>query len=372
MDERRTGDRGLSELLGRSEEVRRRPDLRGFVKLLLGIIGRPLRDPVGQLLASTVLLLVLWGPNGELRLLREVWADWRPFTDPQGRAGVIDGVPWDQEWISFGAGFALLVLVPCVLIKGVWKHDLRDYGLGLPARNRMRLSLFAAAFLLLTSLPAFLLATGDEGMRATYPLYRGPLDSWDFVVYELGYLLFFVAIEFAFRGYLLLGLFRVHDRDALEAGGERGRLLFRTGSWGCSRARTSTAARSGRRPARSGRTPAPSSAARPPSGVRRRGGPGPRRGSPSPRAGDRPDSPRTAGRATAPAHRRPARRRRRPAGAGGCPVLDHRLGGAQAEVVLPVVAQARPEPIQQRLVVELTRTHSPPRRSRPGRILARP
>lgn len=191
------------------------------------MIVRPLRDPVGLLLASAVVLLVLWGPNGELPLVHHLWSGWQPGVDPQGRPVVLPGIPWDQEWISFAAGVGLVVLIPCALIKWVFKHDLRDYGLGLPERNRTKLSAFSAAFLLLASLPAFLLATGDAEMKATYPLYRGSLDGWDFVIYEAGYLLFFVAIEFIFRGYLLLGLFGVKDRSALpESTGESGRLLF--------------------------------------------------------------------------------------------------------------------------------------------------
>jgi uncharacterized protein len=53
-------------------------------------------------------------------------------------------------------------------------------------------------------------------MRALYPLYRGPFASvGEFALYEAGYFLFFVAIEFIFRGYLLFGLYNARDRDAL-------------------------------------------------------------------------------------------------------------------------------------------------------------
>lgn len=173
------------------------------------MVWRALRDPVGVLVASAIVLLVLWGPDGEVPLLGELWSGWRPATEePVGRSSIVDGVPWDQEWLAFAIGLVLLVAVPCVLIKRVLKGDLRDYGLGLPERSRVRLSIYAALFLLAVSAPAFVLSTGDESMQATYPLYRGELDGWDFVFYELGYLAFFVVIEFVFRGYLLLGLFR--------------------------------------------------------------------------------------------------------------------------------------------------------------------
>ena len=52
-------------------------------------------------------------------------------------------------------------------------------------------------------------------MQATYPLFRGHFDTTlDFVIYEVGYLSFFVVIEFVFRGYLLFGLYQLRDRDA--------------------------------------------------------------------------------------------------------------------------------------------------------------
>ena len=223
----RDRDGGLRALLDLSERVRRAPTLSGFLRLIARVVARPLRDVPGMVLAAAIVLIVLWGPNGGLALVGELWDGWRPFEDPAGRPSVIPGIPWDQEWLAFAAGFVLLVLVPCALITFVFHHDLRDYGLGLPARNRVRLSVFSALFLLVASLPAFLLSTGDEGMQATYPLYRGSLEGWDFVVYELGYVLFFIAIEFMFRGFLLLGLFSSKDRDAApEAAGERGPLLF--------------------------------------------------------------------------------------------------------------------------------------------------
>jgi hypothetical protein len=208
-------DHRLRELLDLSERVRRAPTLSGFLRLIALVVARPLRDIPGMVLAGAIVLIVLWGPNGGLALVGELWDGWRPFEDPAGRPSVIPGIPWDQEWLAFAAGFVLLVLVPCALIKFVFHHDLRDYGLGLPPGNRMRLAAFSAMFLFLAAIVPFLFATGDEGMKATYPLYRGALDGSDFWIYEAGYLLFFIAIEFVFRGWLLLGLFPAFGYYAL-------------------------------------------------------------------------------------------------------------------------------------------------------------
>jgi membrane protease YdiL (CAAX protease family) len=215
-------------LIELAEDQREHPTLLGFAKLIGRMVSWPLRTTTGQLLASAVVLIVLWGRNGELPWIRYLWSGWKPFTEhPAARPRVISGLAWDQEWIAFAAGFVLLVAVPCVLIKVVFHHDLKDYGLGLPDRRRARLAAFSAAVLVAMSIAPFLIATGDSAMKRTYPLYHGSLNGWNFVAYELGYLAFFIAIEFMFRGYLLLGLFRVLDRDAPSQGaGERGPLLF--------------------------------------------------------------------------------------------------------------------------------------------------
>ncbi|HEV7806551.1 MAG TPA: CPBP family intramembrane glutamic endopeptidase [Solirubrobacteraceae bacterium] len=203
-----------------TEEVRRRPTIRGLLRLIVLGVRLPLRTAAGVVLASTTALLLLWGPGGVVPLLGEVWSGWQPASSrPAQRPSVIAGVPWDQEWIAFAIGFVLLVLVPIALIKWVLREDLRDYGLGLPERPRVKISVLAAGFLLLVGLPAFVVSTGDTGMQATYPLYHGDLDGWDFVIYELGYLAFFITVEFVFRGYLLFGLLGAgrNERLGLQA-----------------------------------------------------------------------------------------------------------------------------------------------------------
>src|SRR4051812_22638517 len=117
MDESGRSDTKLAQMLELAEHVRQQPTLKGFIKLIAQMVARPLRDPVGMLLASAIVLIMLWGLNGELPLLHLVWSGWRPSTEPHGRADVIPGLPWDQEWISFAAGAVLLVLIPCALIK---------------------------------------------------------------------------------------------------------------------------------------------------------------------------------------------------------------------------------------------------------------
>lgn len=221
-EERRPRSRAVSEA-----ELEQ-PSLRTLFKLIYNSVTRLFHDPIGMILGSTFVLIMLWGFHGNLELLGVVWKGWKgPGSSPSARAPILPGVPWDQEWLSFAAGFLLLVIIPILLIKFVYRQDLRDYGLGPPRKDRWGLTALASAALLVVTLPAFYLGSKDPGMRATYPLFRGFTGSGQFVLYELGYLPFFVAIEFIFRGYLLFGLYHLKDRDA-PAGveGVRGRLVF--------------------------------------------------------------------------------------------------------------------------------------------------
>lgn len=212
-----------------SEAEMDRPTVGFVLKLIWNSLVRVFHDPVGMILASGFALIMVWGYHGRLEILGRLWEGWKgPGSPPEGRARILPGVPWDQEALSFMAGLVLLVVVPCILIKVVYRRSLSDFGLGLPPRGKGRLALLSAAILLVASLPAFYLGTRDAEMKATYPIYRGTFSGLsDFVCYELAYLPFFIAIEFIFRGYLLFGLFNLRDEHAPPGvSGEPGPLVF--------------------------------------------------------------------------------------------------------------------------------------------------
>ncbi len=126
---------------------------------------------------------------------------------------LIPGVPWDNELISFFGGALLLVGIPILLIRFVYKQPLSAYGLGLPPANRRRFALLAFAVLTVVALPVFYIGARDPAMPAVYPFYRAFANFGDFIAYALIYLPFFIAIEFIFRGYLLFGLAGVKDDE---------------------------------------------------------------------------------------------------------------------------------------------------------------
>lgn len=208
-------------LLEVPESSLEQPTVHTVVRMIYNTVARAFHDPLAMLVGGGFVALMLWGGDGRVELVGVFWKGWAPFIDRGGVPTVIPGVPWDQEWLAYAAGVLLVVVLPALLIRYGFRQDLRDYGLGLPRRDRLRLTLVSSALLFAVSIPAFLIAARDPGMRATYPLYRGSFESLgDFAVYEAGYFAFFVAIEFIFRGYLLFGVYRfIRDRGGQGAGG---------------------------------------------------------------------------------------------------------------------------------------------------------
>lgn len=173
----------------------------------------------GQIIGSTFILIMAWGTHGRLELLGYFWPDWRgPGVEIGSRPSLIPGVPWDNELISFLGGALLLVVIPILLIRFVFKQPLSLYGLGLPSRERWRLGVQTFLFVTLVSLPFFWIGSHIDDMRRLYPLYRPFDNTGQFVLYELSYLPYFIAIEFIFRGYLLFGLAGVRDVEVNDSG----------------------------------------------------------------------------------------------------------------------------------------------------------
>lgn len=175
-------------------------------------------ERAGQILGSAFLLLMVWGFHGNLDLLHGILPGWRgPGVDIGARPQLIPGVPWDNELISFWGGALLVVVIPALLILFVYRQKLSDYGLGLPPKGRRKLAVITFLVLTLLSLPAFYIATRNADMRAIYPFYRPFTSVPQFILYELTYLPFFIAIEFIFRGYLLFGLAGIGKAEGVRA-----------------------------------------------------------------------------------------------------------------------------------------------------------
>ena len=173
-----------------------------------------LKERPGQIIGSAFLLIMIWGTHGKLELLKYIWPDWRgPGQNLNDRPILLPGIPWDHELISFWGGALLVVVIPLIIIKFGFKQPLSHYGLGLPPKGRRMLALWTFLTLTLICVPAFWIGAHDPGMQQVYPFYKPFSSTGAFILYELSYLPFFIAIEFIFRGYLLFGLAGVLDEE---------------------------------------------------------------------------------------------------------------------------------------------------------------
>jgi len=148
---------------------------------------------IGGLLLGIVLLALVyyWGNVRSWGLEGVGWA-------PEERWA------WMQRWdrfVWFGLNFVLLFGVPALVIRFWWRQPLRDYGLALgkPAIWLRYLLVYG-----LVMVPVVLLASRLPSLQDFYPLYRPARTSavW-FLAAAGGWLVYFFAWEFFFRGFLL-------------------------------------------------------------------------------------------------------------------------------------------------------------------------
>lgn len=94
-------------------------------------------------------------------------------------------------------------LIPALVIRRVFGHRLRDYGLnadGFLRHLRVYLLLFLPVFALVFAV------SGSADFQAKYPLYKDHLGLADLLIWEVLYGLQFFALEFFFRGFLIHGV----------------------------------------------------------------------------------------------------------------------------------------------------------------------
>jgi hypothetical protein len=195
------------------------PDLMTIFEIIKNAVLQ-LRDKTAIILWSSFILLILWGAEGNLKV----------FTNLLGAGWIrkiFPNVAWGDQLATFIGGFVLLVVIPCLIIKFRFREKLSEYGLGWP-RDRIKLGLLSMAVIMAIGIPVFYFGTFNPEMQHEYPLFGTAIQTWPgFIVYEVVYLLFFITIEFIFRGYLLFGLYGIKDVKALKGvRGIKGPLVF--------------------------------------------------------------------------------------------------------------------------------------------------
>lgn len=178
-----------------------------ILKLIWTLIKSFFKEKPEIIILSSIILILLWGYHGNLDLLKLFVTNWSPPGEvTETRRPILGWILWDREFISFFSGAFLLVFIPALIIKYGFKHSLRDYGLAFPMREKRTAGLVLFITLMLILLYPFYIASKDADMQRVYPFYKHFSSITQFVLYELCYFPFFLAIEFIFRGYLLLGL----------------------------------------------------------------------------------------------------------------------------------------------------------------------
>jgi membrane protease YdiL (CAAX protease family) len=178
------------------------------ILLIIWTTTKKLTDRASIILWSSFLLLMLWGFHGDMAILTHVFG--KGWTKK-----ISFDLAWGEQLVSFVVGFLLVVVIPCLVIKVGFKGKIKEYGLGVPDKDQKRKAWVAFFSLLIVTSIFVFAASFDGGMQEEYPLFakhdggeiEQPITSWwEFLIYEMVYLLFFITIEFAFRGYLLFGL----------------------------------------------------------------------------------------------------------------------------------------------------------------------
>jgi hypothetical protein len=108
-------------------------------------------------------------------------------------------------WLWWSAGcLVLLVLVPMLLLRVVAGTGPRETGLRIRGTGREAWTYLGLYVLFV---PVVWWVSQRPDFRATYPFYRvyGKY-GWDLVAFEAAYFLQFLAVEYFFRGFLVLGL----------------------------------------------------------------------------------------------------------------------------------------------------------------------
>ena len=110
-----------------------------------------------------------------------------------------------QRMIQFAVFFFLTLLIPVLYVVFVMKKNLSDFGL---KTGNLKIGLKLLTLIPVLVVPIIYFAAKMPDIQGEYPLAKSLLtDKTQLLVYEFAYvLLYYLAWEFYFRGFLLFGL----------------------------------------------------------------------------------------------------------------------------------------------------------------------
>lgn len=119
-------------------------------------------------------------------------------------------VPADQlemtgSLLWCGSIVCLYALLPMLIIKGLLKQNLTDYGLSLAGLHH-HWKPYAILYLIMAT--PVVIAASTPAFQQMYPFFKYVATGWQyFVIWQIAYAMQFVAVEFFFRGFLVFGLY---------------------------------------------------------------------------------------------------------------------------------------------------------------------
>ena len=128
----------------------------------------------------------------------DVLGDW--FPDFREQIRPYDRLGRNIVW-SLGC-FTFYFLLPALVVRRVFGHRLRDYGLNFDGFFK-HLWIYGLMFIPVAIL--VWIVANDPDFQRQYPFYKNPRGIADFLVWEFFYALQFFSLEFFFRGFMLHG-----------------------------------------------------------------------------------------------------------------------------------------------------------------------
>jgi hypothetical protein len=153
------------------------------------------------------LFILTWAPIA-LTLIEFQFVPFRARANYEWNREVLPGTRQDlmQIQLWWVAGVVLLqVVIPTLVLRGAGGMKLGE--LGLKLRGTLKEApIYLGIYVLL--LPLIFLLSRRADFRLVYPIFQPPGAPWslDFAVFEVAYCLQFFAVEYFFRGVMVLGL----------------------------------------------------------------------------------------------------------------------------------------------------------------------
>ncbi|HMU43491.1 MAG TPA: CPBP family intramembrane metalloprotease [Ignavibacteriaceae bacterium] len=104
----------------------------------------------------------------------------------------------------FISDFFTLLIIPVLIVKLILKEKLNNFGFQI---GDYKAGLKYTSLFILFMIPIIWVVSGSQSFASTYPHLQSARSNWSvFILFETGMLIYMMAWEFIWRGYMLFGL----------------------------------------------------------------------------------------------------------------------------------------------------------------------